>query len=63
MNFITGAVKVFDYSDIISEVKIISTTNVEKGYFAMDIFSDYTYIAVSYNDNYDSQDEAKSNYL
>ena len=62
-NFETGVVKILDYSDELFEVKIISTTDADKGYFAMDIFSDYPYIAVSYNDNYDSQDEAKSNYL
>ena len=28
----------------------------------MDVFTNYSYIAVSYNDNYDSEDDAKLNY-
>ena len=58
-NFESGSIKILDYSDEITEVKIISTTTIDKGYFAMDTFSDYPYIAVSYNDNYDSQDQTK----
>ena len=48
-----------DYSDELKILKTFSTTSEEKGYFAMETFQDYPYIAVSYNDNYDSEDEAK----
>lgn len=53
-----------DYSD--NELKVLktfTTTSNEKGYFALDSFQNYPYFAVSYNDNYDSEDEAKQNYL
>ena len=52
---------VIDYGNTII-IKTISTTNSNKGYFALDVFTNYSYIAVSYNDNYDSEDIAKLNY-
>ena len=60
VNLKSGIIVILDYSDNeLHELKTISTTSSEKGYFALDTFSDYPYFAVSYNDNYDSEDEAK----
>ena len=40
-------------------ISTISTTDSKKGYFSLDVFTNYSYIAVSYNDNYDSGDDQK----